>query len=115
MKVILSLKTFLPHWGKSLALLAVILLVSSCAYRHYLGIHGPSVKKFPDIHADYTADASCLMCHRPGSSVNSPKTGHPQFKGCLKCHNDDLASRLGDSPNAPTGYGHDQIRQELKT
>ena len=41
------------------------------------------------IHADPKADRSCLMCHGPGSTVIAPKTSHANFKGCLKCHNDE--------------------------
>jgi hypothetical protein len=108
-------KKLFHHWGKALALLAVILLVSSCAYRHYLGIHGSSIKKFPDIHTGITADKSCLMCHTPGAAVRAPATSHPQFKGCLKCHNDDLTSRLENSDSAPTGQGEDRMSVEPKT
>lgn len=73
-------------------LLVVLIFISACAYRHYLGMHGPSVKQFPQVHAGFTEDKACLMCHDPGSSATSPKTGHPNFKGCLKCHNDDMSS-----------------------
>lgn len=76
---------------KAMAVVAIILLLSSCAYRHYLGLHGPSVKKHPLVH-NVTADKSCLMCHGPGSSVNAPKTNHSNFTGCLKCHNDELTA-----------------------
>lgn len=85
-----SRNNLLQYLIKVLVLLAFLIFVSSCAYRHYLGIHGPSVKKYPQVHASFTADKSCLMCHEPGTSATSPKTGHPNFKGCLKCHNDDL-------------------------
>ena len=29
-----------------------------------------------------------LICHHPDRDPNGPPTSHPQFKGCLKCHND---------------------------
>jgi hypothetical protein len=75
---------------KTLALLAFLLLISSCTYRHYLGMHGPSIKRYPTLHADFKADKSCLTCHASGSPIHAPKkTNHPNFKGCLKCHNDD--------------------------
>jgi hypothetical protein len=68
----------------------VILSLSGCAYRHYLGMHGPSVKRHPDIHAKVTRDKECLMCHNPEMNPNGPLNNHPQFIGCLRCHNDDL-------------------------
>jgi predicted CXXCH cytochrome family protein len=86
-----------------MALLAAIFLVTSCAYRHYVGMHGPSVKKHPLIHADYTADPSCQMCHDPRSSVVAPKTNHPNFTGCLKCHNDDLTRGSSDRRDKTMG------------
>jgi len=80
---------------KAVAVVAIIFLLSSCAYRHYLGLHGPSVKKHPSVH-DFTADQSCLMCHDPGSAVASPKTNHAHQKGCLKCHGDVLTRASAD-------------------
>lgn len=85
-------KEAFPYVIKALVLLGLVIVVSSCAYRHYLGMHGPSVKKYPSIHATAVADDSCLECHVRDSSIDAPKTGHPSFKGCLKCHNDDLTS-----------------------
>lgn len=68
----------------------VLVLCSGCAYRYYLGVHGPSVKAFPDIHEGVTEDQDCLGCHHPDRNPTGPPTSHPQFTGCLKCHNDDL-------------------------
>ncbi len=73
------------------ALVAVVALVTSCAYQHYLGMHGTSIKKNPAIHANQTNDQSCLTCHDPKTSFVAPKTNHPNFTGCLKCHNDDVS------------------------
>jgi hypothetical protein len=64
-----------------------MLLLAGCAYRHYLGMHGPSVRRYPDIHEGVTADAECLACHDPDGDLVGPPTSHPQFVGCLKCHN----------------------------
>lgn len=81
--------TRLPAWDpfrcrmKTAAVLAAAALVASCAY---LGVHGPSIRKDPGAHGDFTADQSCLRCHDPGSSVSGPKTNHPNLKRCLKCH-----------------------------
>ena len=72
-------------------LMAAAALTTSCAYQHYLGMHGPSIKKNPTIHANQTNDQSCLTCHDPKTSVVAPKTNHPNFTGCLKCHNDDMS------------------------
>jgi len=69
---------------------AVLLLLSGCAYRYYLGMHGPSIKQFPDVHQGVTEDQECLSCHDPVGDPSGPPTTHPQFTGCLKCHNDDL-------------------------
>lgn len=68
----------------------MLTIVNGCAYRYYLGLHGPSIKKAPDIHEGITEDKDCLSCHHPDRDPEGPPTTHPQFTGCLKCHNDDL-------------------------
>jgi len=68
----------------------ICLFLGGCAYRYYLGMHGPSIKSFPDTHQGITEDRDCLDCHDPGQNPTGPPTTHPQFTGCLKCHNDDL-------------------------
>ena len=65
-----------------------LLVLGGCAYRHYLGMHGPSVRNYPDVHEGVTQDAECLKCHDPEQEPVGPPTSHPQFTGCLKCHND---------------------------
>ena len=65
-----------------------LMIAGGCAYQHYLGMHGPSVRNFPDIHAGVTEDTECLECHHPDRNPVGPPTSHPQFTGCLKCHND---------------------------
>ena len=69
---------------------ALSVFLGGCAYRHYLGIHGPSIKKYADTHRGYAKDEECLSCHHPDRDPKGPPTSHPNFKGCLKCHNDDL-------------------------
>lgn len=68
--------------------LLLLLLPTGCAYRHYLGMHGPSIKSSPEIHLDAQNDDQCLECHAPNTPTDAPPTSHPGFKGCLKCHND---------------------------
>ncbi|KJS31486.1 MAG: hypothetical protein VR64_11915 [Desulfatitalea sp. BRH_c12] len=70
------------------ALLLILLLSSGCAYRYYLGMHGPSIKRYPEIHQGVTKDSECLECHHPERNPTGPPTTHPGFTGCLKCHND---------------------------
>jgi hypothetical protein len=74
---------------KILMVCMVLALFNGCAYRYYLGMHGPSVKSFPDIHKGVTEDQGCLGCHHPDRNPTGPPTSHPQFIGCLKCHNDE--------------------------
>lgn len=61
---------------------------AGCAYRHYMGFHGPSIRLHPDIHEGVTEDQQCLECHHPDRNPVGPPTSHPQFTGCIKCHND---------------------------
>lgn len=78
------------HAQMTLALLAVLAGTGGCAYRYYLGMHGPSIRKHPEVHTeDIREDTQCLECHSPANqSGEAPATSHPGFKGCLKCHND---------------------------
>ena len=62
--------------------LCLAVAAGGCAY---LGGQGPSVRMFPDIHDGVTEDAECLECHHPDSGAATP-TPHPDFKGCLRCH-----------------------------
>ena len=71
-----------------IGLFIFFLSVCGCAYRHYLGFHGPTIKNFPEIHENIQSDVNCLECHPPGNDPDGPATSHPEFKGCLKCHND---------------------------
>jgi hypothetical protein len=68
----------------------VLWVMTGCAYQHYLGIHGPSVRNYPDVHKGVTEDVECLGCHHPERNPSGPPTSHPQFTGCLKCHDDPL-------------------------
>ncbi len=65
-----------------------LLLICGCAFKHYLGMHGPSIKAYPDIHEDVKDDSECLVCHDPDKNPQGPETSHPGFKGCFKCHSD---------------------------
>lgn len=71
-------------------LLGFIFVMSSCAYRYYFGLHGPSIKLSLEEHEGVTDDEECLECHHPNREPSGPPTTHPNFTGCLKCHNDDL-------------------------
>ncbi|OQX14459.1 MAG: hypothetical protein BWK76_14670 [Desulfobulbaceae bacterium A2] len=64
--------------------------LSGCAYRYYLGMHGPSIRAFADVHQGAAQDKQCLECHDPKGDLSGPPSPHPQFTGCLKCHNDPL-------------------------
>ena len=70
--------------------LVALTMISGCAYRHYLGLHGPSIQRSPDVHEGVTEDQECLECHHPDRDPTGPPTSHPKFTGCLKCHNDDI-------------------------
>lgn len=83
-------KNCFPYVLRITAFVAFVVIISSCAYRHYLGMHGSSIKKYPLIHSNAAEDKTCLACHTAGSPVASSKTSHPHFKNCLKCHNDDV-------------------------
>ena len=63
---------------------------TGCAHRYYLGFHGPSIRAYPEIHQGAVQDDDCLKCHHPEGDPEGPPTTHPNFKGCLKCHNDEL-------------------------
>ena len=68
----------------------MLALLAGCAYRHYMGMHGPSIRSTLDIHEGITEDHECLECHHPDRDPVGPPTSHPQFTGCLKCHNDPI-------------------------
>jgi predicted CXXCH cytochrome family protein len=42
------------------------------------------------VHEGVTQDEECLACHHPDNEPEGPSTTHPNFTGCLKCHNDDI-------------------------
>jgi hypothetical protein len=77
---------------------------SGCAYRYYLGMHGPSIRQHPELHQGYTQDSECLQCHHPDCDPAGPPTTHPGFTGCLKCHNDEVPSQAAiQRPPGSTG------------
>jgi predicted CXXCH cytochrome family protein len=71
--------------------------LTGCAYRYYLGMHGPSIKGYADIHTGISKDKECLECHAPQDNPQGPVTTHPQFIGCLRCHNDKLKEKKTSS------------------
>ena len=70
--------------------LCMVIILGGCAYRHYVGLHGPTIWTYPDIHDGAAKDTDCLGCHDPDQNPTGPATSHPRFKGCLKCHNDTM-------------------------
>ena len=80
----------MKNFGKIIVCCVALRCFSGCAYRYYLGMHGPSIKIAADIHEGVTEDKDCLGCHHPDRDPAGPPTSHPQFTGCLKCHNDEL-------------------------
>ena len=73
-----------------IALAIVAVSASGCAYRYYLGVHGPSIYKYPEIHQGARQDSDCLGCHHPDGNPQGPPTTHPGFVGCYKCHSDPV-------------------------
>ncbi len=67
----------------------IFLMFSGCAYKAYMGIHGSSIKLYPEVHENITEDKQCLDCHHP-DIAEGPVTPHPGFQGCIKCHNDEI-------------------------
>ena len=75
---------------KTMLIFCILAVFGGCAFRHYFGLHGPSIRTLSDIHDGVEKDLECLACHDPDQNPTGPATSHPQFKGCLKCHNDSL-------------------------
>jgi hypothetical protein len=59
------------------------------------------LKKYPFMHTNVTEKKTYLACHSAESSFASPKTSHPHFKNCLKCHNDDISPELLNRSKKP--------------
>ncbi len=69
-------------------LIISLFFFAGCAY---LGFHGKSVRNFPEVHESVVADSECLECHHPDNkNDDAPVSPHPDFTGCLKCHNDEI-------------------------
>lgn len=77
----------MEKYFKTFVFLCVILLFAGCAHMAYLGMHGKSIRSYPDIHESVVKDEHCLECHHP-DNPEGPVTPHPDFIGCIKCHND---------------------------
>lgn len=50
-----------------------LLFIGGCGYRHYLRLHGPSIKFYPDIHEGVVEDHECLECHHPDREPSVPR------------------------------------------
>jgi hypothetical protein len=72
---------------KGIFLLGTTCLFIGCGHMAYLGMHGKSIKLYPDIHDSVVEDAQCLDCHHP-DNPEGPVSPHLDFTGCIKCHND---------------------------
>ena len=77
----------MKNWMMGMLMVGVALLALGCVHKAYLGMHGRSIKLYPEIHASVVKDLQCLDCHHP-DNPEGPATPHPDFKGCIKCHND---------------------------
>lgn len=64
-----------------------LLFLYGCGHKAYMGIHGKSIKSSLEVHDTVIQDSQCLECHHSDKS-EVPATPHPNFKVCIKCHND---------------------------
>ena len=69
----------------------MVLFLVGCGHTAYLGMHGRSIRLYPEIHTSAVEDLQCLECHHP-DHPEGPASPHPNFKGCIKCHNDEVSS-----------------------
>lgn len=79
----------MKKWMRAIPLTGLALLFVGCGHLAYIGMHGRSIRSYPDIHESVSEDAQCLDCHHP-DRAQGPATPHPTFTGCIKCHNDAL-------------------------
>lgn len=70
--------------------LGILFSIGCGGYNAYMGLHGASILRTPEIHENFSADRECLECHHPDSDTDAPKPRHYKFTGCLKCHNDPI-------------------------
>ena len=91
----------MKYFIKMIFFLIMFFTMFGCAYRYYLGFHGPSIKLHPDEHEGVVQDRECLECHDPNNDIEGPPTSHPHFTGCLKCHKDDITpAKIGKAPRS---------------
>jgi len=64
-----------------------LLFLAGCGHTAYMGMHGRSIRLSPEVHENIMEDSQCLRCHH-ADKPEVPLTPHPEFKGCIKCHND---------------------------
>jgi hypothetical protein len=79
----------MKKWGRGLFFTGMALFFLGCGHTAYLGMHGRSIRLYPDIHTSAVEDSQCLECHHP-DNPEGPACPHPDFKGCIKCHNDEV-------------------------
>ena len=77
----------MKKWFKRTFLLGTVFLFLGCGHMAYIGMHGKSIKLYPDVHDAVVEDAQCFECHHP-DNPQGPVSPHPEFTGCIKCHND---------------------------
>lgn len=77
----------MKKWTMGMLMSGIVLLVLGCGHKAYLGMHGKSIKLYPEIHTSVVRDSDCLDCHHP-DNPEGPASPHPDFKGCINCHND---------------------------
>ena len=77
----------MKKWYREVLLIGATLFFLGCGHMAYLGAHGKSIRLYPDIHEYVEKDAQCLECHHP-DNPDGPVSPHPDFTGCIKCHND---------------------------
>ncbi|MCF6247655.1 MAG: hypothetical protein L3J69_09865 [Desulfobacula sp.] len=77
----------MKKWYIKLFLTGIALFLLGCGHTAYLGMHGSSIRLSPEIHESMEKDVQCLECHDL-DSTEGPVNPHPDFTGCIKCHND---------------------------
>lgn len=77
----------MKNWVKAILLTGVSLFFLGCGHMAYLGMHGSSIRSYPDVHDSVGKDDQCLECHHP-DHAQGPVSPHPGFTGCIHCHND---------------------------
>lgn len=77
----------MKKWFKGILLTGATLVFLGCGHMAYIGMHGRSIRLYPDVHESVVEDSQCLECQHP-DNPKGPASTHPNFKGCINCHND---------------------------